>query len=345
MSMAERRDGAPRHGSVPGKPVGRALARPLPAEGEDGLFTQSWFPICLSTDVPKGTVKGYGFLDGRVVVFRGEDGIARVTSAYCPHLGADLAVGDVVGNNVRCAFHHWEYDGDGQCARTGIGDPPPPAACLFVFPSQEKFGIVWAYNGVEPHYQLPDFPYPEGELVIHTLLLDEVMDVDPWVLCCNTPDMQHIKVLHGVQFSHEDPSEAVEWTPHSMLYDFSGVHKQGEKIENRVGIYGTSLYYQHTVFDGRWFGFMAPFGMPAPKKSQTFMIVAARRDMGPPEMVDQFIDFIVNLEKQIVLEDIAIMQSIRFAPAVMTKSDRTLGRFFSYLRAFPRAHPSAAYIR
>jgi hypothetical protein len=29
----------------------------------------------------------------------------------------------------------------------------------------------------------------------------------------------------------------------------------------------------------------------------------------------------------------------------MTKSDRTLGRFFSYLRAFPRAHPSAAYIR
>src|SRR5262245_41367279 len=79
----------------------------VPNEGEEGLFTQSWFPICLSTDVPPETVKGYDFLDGRVVVYRGVDGRAQVASAYCPHMGADLAVGKMIGNNLRCAFHHW----------------------------------------------------------------------------------------------------------------------------------------------------------------------------------------------------------------------------------------------
>ncbi len=36
----------------------------------DGLFSQSWFPICLASDVANGAVKGYDFLDGRVVVWR-----------------------------------------------------------------------------------------------------------------------------------------------------------------------------------------------------------------------------------------------------------------------------------
>ena len=42
---------------------------PLPYKGADGLFSQSWFPLCLSDDVPRDSVKGFSFLDGRVVVF------------------------------------------------------------------------------------------------------------------------------------------------------------------------------------------------------------------------------------------------------------------------------------
>src|SRR5262245_41163179 len=110
----------------------------IPAEGENGLFSQSWFPLCKSQDVQPGQVIGRNFLDGRVVVLRGADGRARVLSAYCPHLGADLATGSVIGENLRCAFHHWEYDGSGRCVRTGIGDPPPPGARLFEFPVLER---------------------------------------------------------------------------------------------------------------------------------------------------------------------------------------------------------------
>lgn len=53
-------------------------------------------------------------------VFRGLDGKAYVVDAYCPHLGANLAVGGkVVGRScIECPFHGWQFDGEnGKCTR------------------------------------------------------------------------------------------------------------------------------------------------------------------------------------------------------------------------------------
>jgi nitrite reductase/ring-hydroxylating ferredoxin subunit len=325
-----------------GRPV---RGRPLPAEGENGLFSQSWFPICLASQVSRDEIKGYDFLDGRVIVFRSIDGAAHVLSAYCPHLGADLSVGEIVDGTIRCAFHHWCYDSNGRCVRTAVGDQPPPAARLFRFPTVEKHGIVWAFNGERPSWQVPDFPLPAEELAYRVLELPESLPVDPWVICCNTPDMQHIRALHGITFDGADPHDFVGWTDHSMLYDFAGVHRRGEEISNRIGIFGTSLYYQVTMLEGRWFGFLAPLGLPRPRTSRVFMVVAARRDDGSPEEVEAFLDRVVALETSVVAEDVPVMKTIRFRPGTLTQSDRTLARFFEYLRRFPRAHPSAEFIR
>lgn len=324
-----------------GNPTARAEGPGLPAEGQDGLFTQSWFPICLSADVPAGVVKGYAFLDGRIVVYRGEDGVANVLSAFCPHLGADLQSGAVIGSELRCAFHHWAYDGQGRCVRTAIGDPPPPNARLYKYVSQEKFGIVWAFNGETPHYDLPDFPHPEDELVVRTLENVE-NPVDPWVQCANTPDIQHIKALHNVRFTQEDPDDMV-WTDHSLTYTFAGIHTDGSPIQNTLGIYGTSLYYQSTDYAGRWFGFLNPMGLPRPGVSKNYMVLAVRKDMGSEEEIADFLDFVERLERGVVAEDLMVMASMKFRHGALTRSDRTLARFFDYIRAYPRAHPSAPF--
>ena len=325
-------------------PRKRILGRPIPTEGENGVFTQSWFPLCVSSAVGRGQIIGVDFLDGRVVVFRGQSGAVQVLSAYCPHLGADLSVGDVQGDAVRCAFHHWQYNRDGICVKTGIGDPPPPTACLFKFPTIEKHGLIWAYNGEKPSFAIPDFPYPEDELVTKVEAFDMVLPVDPWVICCNTPDMQHIKALHGITFDQADPDTDIEWTDHSMLYDFKGRHANGEPIEYRVGIFGTSIFYQSSVFNGRWFGFIAPFGLPRPGQCTTYMIIAARRADGNDAANEAFLNFAMDLEKKVVSEDVPIMQTIRFKPGTLTKSDKALSKFLQYLRNFPRAHPSAEFI-
>jgi phenylpropionate dioxygenase-like ring-hydroxylating dioxygenase large terminal subunit len=114
----------------------RYLGAPIPAEGENGVFSESWFPICLSREIPEGEIVGVDFLGGRVVAYRAATGIARVMSAYCAHLGADLSVGDVQGESVRCAFHHWKYNADGICESTKVGDPRRPVhACLHFRPA------------------------------------------------------------------------------------------------------------------------------------------------------------------------------------------------------------------
>ena len=322
----------------------RTFGHPIPAEGENGLFTQSWYPLCLSREVPSGTVLGVDFLDGRVVVFRGASGKAHVLSAYCPHLGADLSVGDVQGDSIRCAFHHWQYDQDGVCNKTGIGDPPPPGACLFKFPTAEKHGLIWAFNGEEAWFPIPDFPYPEEELVVKVEAFATLLPVDPWVICCNTPDLQHIKALHNITFDQEDPDEEIEWTDHSMLYDFRGKHAHGEPIAYRVGIYGTTIFYQSSVFNGRWFGFLAPFGLPRPGQTKTYLIAAARKVDGTDAENETFLDFAMDLEKKVVSEDVPILRTIHFRPGTLTKSDKALAKFMQYLRTYPRAHPSAEFI-
>ena len=38
-----------------------------------------------------------------------------VQVAWCPHLGADLSVGQIVDGRLRCAYHHWSFDGSGAC--------------------------------------------------------------------------------------------------------------------------------------------------------------------------------------------------------------------------------------
>ena len=326
----------------PAGPRRRPLGVAPPAEGEGGLFSQSWFPVCLSSEVGRNQVKGYDFLDGRVIVMRGDDGVASVMSAYCPHLGADLAVGTVVGNTVQCAFHHWQYDCEGRCVRTAVGDPPPPTARLFRFPTAERFGIVYAFNGEQPLFELPSFKYRDEELIWRTEACSPDLPVDPWVICCNTPDVQHIRVLHHITFDAEDPGERARWTDCSMVYDFTGTHAAGERIEFEVGIFGTSIYYQSSMMHGRWFGFLSPMGLPRPQRTRAFLTVAVRKDEPDAE---QFLEAMLDLERRVLSEDLPVLETIHFRPGALSATDKTLARFLNYLTRYPRAHPAADFIR
>ena len=58
---------------------------------------------------------GKAFFTGKhLAVFRSNRGVVRVMSAYCPHLGANMAVGGkVVGADcLECPFHGWKFNGE-----------------------------------------------------------------------------------------------------------------------------------------------------------------------------------------------------------------------------------------
>ncbi|MDT9599141.1 aromatic ring-hydroxylating oxygenase subunit alpha [Sphingosinicella rhizophila] len=323
-----------------------APPRPLapPFEGTDGVYSQTWFPVCRSDEAEAGKVHGADFLGGRVIVMRDADGKASVLSAYCPHLGADLCTGEMIENTVRCPFHFWRYGPDGRCVTTGSGDPIPPTARLFAFPTVERYGCIFAYNGDDPSFEIPGFPDAPERLIWKTGEYEGGLPTDPWVVCCNTPDMQHIEVVHGISFDNGQPHDQVEWTDHSMLYAFNGKHRDGAPINFRVGIYGTNIYWQDGYIDGRWFGFIAPMGLPTPGNTRLFFAVAVEDDGSDPAAARAFLDAMYALEVQVATEDLPIVERARFRPGTLTRSDKSLSRFLRYLRDYPRAHPSAQFI-
>ena len=143
-------------------PRRRQLGASLPREGDNGLFSESWFPICLSRDLTPGKILGVDFLDGRVVAYRGVNGEARVMSAYCAHVGADLSVGDIQGDEIRCAFHHWRYNGNGVCVATKVGDlrHRPRACSNSPFASAMKSCSLTTASGRASRFQISPIPIP-----------------------------------------------------------------------------------------------------------------------------------------------------------------------------------------
>lgn len=328
----------------------RLRSVPVPAEGENDLFSESWFPVCLSSEVPVGRVIGRNFLDGRIVIFRGDDNKVQVFSAYCPHMGADLAAGKVIGSSIQCGFHRWEFDAEGWCEKTGLGDPPPDTACLYKFHSREKFGLIWAFNGDEPWWEIPDYPKTEDELAFSVSYDVPVLPVDPWVVCANTPDWQHLKAVHRLDFNHEWLYDRIEWTDHSMEYDLDAKLEQGDgpSLTARVGIYGTSFFRLYGEFMGQWICAMTAFHLLGPGQTQVYYSLGTPKSDGTEAddaRVAMTHQLLFNLGKSIVTDDRPILHSIKYSPGVMTKSDRALAKYLNMVRNFPRSHSSSDFIK
>jgi nitrite reductase/ring-hydroxylating ferredoxin subunit len=326
----------------------RRHGRGVVYEGENGVFSESWFVVCRSDEVKRGDVIARGFLDGQVAVFRGENGEASVVSAYCPHLGAHLASGRVVGNEIECAFHRWTFAQDGMCQRTGCGDPVPRGARVFKYPTAERFGLIFAFNGESAWWPLPDMGAPDDELVFHPEILHVDINNDPWVTMANTFDWNHFEAVHGLKYDIDD--DTVIWSDHAARFHIDADVPGPEKLRFRydVGIWGTSIFLQHGDLGGNWFAYMAPCGVPRPGVSRVYFVIATRKGDGSEageRAARECLKLGLDMEKLIVSQDVPILNFARFSRGLMTKKDRMLVRFLEHVRKFPRAHPGADHIR
>src|SRR5437868_4796294 len=112
-------------------------------------YPNGWFPVCPSSDLPRGGLRALRFCGSEIVAFRGEDGVAHVIDAHCPHLGAHLGHGGrVLGDTVECPFHGWRIDGTGRCTAIPLDRKIPANARTRAWPTRDVNGIVFAYHHV-----------------------------------------------------------------------------------------------------------------------------------------------------------------------------------------------------
>lgn len=182
-------------------------------------FPNGWWVLCHSSDLAKGQVKVMNVLGGQYVLWREDNdkGLAHLWDAYCPHMGANLAFGGTVnGENLKCPFHNWEFNGTGACSKVPYANEPVKhaKAKTHTIIEQNQLIVFWHdAEGREPWWFPPTHPEIEsGKFVFHGRTEHHVL-AHIQELPENGADVPHLNTVHeGVYFGVRHSWQA-NWQP------------------------------------------------------------------------------------------------------------------------------------
>ena len=180
----------PASGTPPGFEEARSLRQQARAAGMDPDY---WYVVEEVRHIKPGMVVEVTFWKRSIALFRGKDGSFHAIDNRCAHRQLKLSMGEVQGCRLVCAYHGWQYDGNGRCVaiphdRYGRGLPKLP---LRTYPVKVRYGLVWLFPGNPEQAEqrrIPDIPELEGperwacEPLIftwaahHSMVIDNVSD-------------------------------------------------------------------------------------------------------------------------------------------------------------------------
>ena len=167
------------------------------------------------TNQPKQIV----MLNQRFVLYRNPQGQVVVLKDQCPHRGAALSLGWVEDSSIRCPYHGWKFQADGQCVNIPANAPEtsiPKKARVETYPVQEKYGFVWLFVGNLPEAERPPIPpLPEfDDPTWHRCFLDFKVNTHYTRVLENSIDISHLPIVHansfGAGFRQDQPLKDYE---------------------------------------------------------------------------------------------------------------------------------------
>ncbi len=214
------------------------------------VVAKGWYIACSTASLGRGQALRIDLCGQRLVVFRGEDGRARALDAFCAHMGSDLSIGRVVGNTIRCSFHHWRWDGEGRCAEIPVGEPVPKRARLQSYATDERYGFVWVWPEAEAPSGVVEFEGWQGQPVVAVPGVPYERPCHHHVNMINGIDPQHLRTVHGFSIQMD---LAVDESSNGRVVDYvlTGTIPRGtprERVLRRM--LGTEYRYSMRYADG-----------------------------------------------------------------------------------------------
>jgi phenylpropionate dioxygenase-like ring-hydroxylating dioxygenase large terminal subunit len=128
------------------------LCRVGPGTPMGQFMREYWLPAFGANELPEpdGAPLRMRLLGENLIAFRATAGKYALMAHNCPHRGASLFFGRNEEDGLRCVYHGWKFDVDGNC----VDMPNEPAESDFrtkvkavAYPCVERNGIVWTYMG------------------------------------------------------------------------------------------------------------------------------------------------------------------------------------------------------
>ncbi len=125
------------------------------------LMRRYWIPAAFSHQIekPDSAPVRVKLLGEKLVAFRDSKGRVGLVDERCPHRTASMYFGRNEECGLRCVYHGWKFDVDGDCV--DLPSEPPDSTLqrkvkIKAYPCLERGGVVWTYMG--PAELKPEFP-------------------------------------------------------------------------------------------------------------------------------------------------------------------------------------------
>jgi phthalate 4,5-dioxygenase oxygenase subunit len=228
------------------------------------LLRRYWQPVALSEELKAaGAPLPVTLMGEELVVFRDEQGRIGVLEAHCCHRGADLSYGRLEDGGLRCIYHGWLYDVNGnileQPGEPNKGENRQKIRQPF-FPCREIGGLILAYIGPGEPPLLPKYEFlevPDSQRFVSKIyhqcnyLQSNEGNIDP----------VHLSFLHrNLEDSERDRRRRVDGATLSPNALYSA--DLAPKIEIEVTDFGLRIFTVRTLTGDRIYFRTSNFVMP-----------------------------------------------------------------------------------
>ncbi|MBE9067802.1 aromatic ring-hydroxylating dioxygenase subunit alpha [Leptolyngbya cf. ectocarpi LEGE 11479] len=309
------------------------------------MVAKGWYLVAASHEISKETVKSFDICGQRIAVFRGTDDQIRALDAYCPHMGTDLGIGSVDGNRVRCFFHHWAFDGVGQCQDIPCQDTIPPGAQIQSYATEEKYGFIWIYPEQVAPTAVAEFDELKSQDLAVAADRPLTRQCHHHICMINGIDVQHLQTVHhlpvDLKLSLQQTGEQIDFNLSGEFLNTNWRERLGRYILGPR--YAYSMRYAHgclgllTMMKGvRWIPPLHMLYAYRPMESgETFIqpiYVTKKRTGLLGWVVTQLLLWLTRLSYYALRgEDGKIYDNIRFSTERLLPVDEPIVRYVRYV--------------
>jgi len=237
------------------------------------LFRRYWIPALLAEELPEPDCAPVRvkLLGEQLIAFRDTQGRLGLLDEFCSHRTASLYFGRNEDCGLRCAYHGWKYDVEGNC----VDMPSEPEDSKFksrikqkAYPCVERGGVIWTYMG--PPELEPELPELEWAMLGdgHRFVSKRLQETNYLQAMEGGIDSSHVSFAHRFNLD-DDPmhsgTEGNKYLKADTRPKFEVAESDGGLVIGaRRNANDDEYYWRITQWIMPWYTIIPPFGIHNP---------------------------------------------------------------------------------